>query len=50
MLHDPISVSLSASRVAIFEVLYLLESWKLDCTCHPDCRARFLGHLGAHVV
>jgi hypothetical protein len=34
----------------MFEVLYLRESWKLGCACFPDGRARFVDHLGAHLV
>jgi hypothetical protein len=25
--------------------LYLLESWELDCACHLDYSAMFIGHL-----
>jgi hypothetical protein len=29
----------------MFEVLYLLEYWELDCACHPNCSARFVDTL-----
>jgi hypothetical protein len=35
---------------AMFEGLYLLESWKLGCSCFADGRARVVDHLGAHLV
>jgi hypothetical protein len=31
-------------------VQYLLEFWELDSVCHPYCSARFIDHLGAHLV
>jgi hypothetical protein len=31
--------------LAIFEIPYLVESRKLDCACHSDQSAMFVGHL-----
>jgi hypothetical protein len=39
-----------AELLAIFEMPYLLESWELDCACHPYCSARFVDQLGAPLV
>jgi hypothetical protein len=29
---------------------YLLDSWELDYSCHPDCRAKFIDDLGALLI
>jgi hypothetical protein len=31
-------------QVAIFKIPYLLESWELECACHPYCSARIVEH------
>jgi hypothetical protein len=54
-LHDPVFRpqnfnSESAYRLAMFKGLYILESWKLGCACFQDGRARFVDHLGEHLV
>jgi hypothetical protein len=29
---------------------YLLQSWELDCACHPDLSAMFVGHFRTRLV
>jgi hypothetical protein len=51
------AISISVSRrfsssflhkeLATFKMSYLLESWELDCACHPDGRSMFVCHFGA---
>jgi hypothetical protein len=45
-----VSFAVFAELLAVFEMPYLLESWELDCTNHPDCSARIVDHSGAILV